>query len=277
MDEAVLETIKYTKSALKGYFATRNLSLPITSGLDSRTVLALMKDHVDEIEMYTFYLDGFSSETGDIRIPKEISSELDTKHHILPVIEVPDDLRKQIYKELGGLENDAILNQAYTYKKSQLSGTYSVPGEIITLSKSLFGKNLPDSFATLEYLMTKTHNHTPEARNHVKIWIDHVKDSAKEYNVSLFDLFAHEHRLGRWLPNSIQNYDYFIDQIYIFNMRHLVKLWMSISKKERTKRSLHLEIIKKEWPELLNCDINPDDKIRDKFFSNSYLFYVEAI
>jgi len=274
MEDAVKKTINYTKNILKGYFSTRKLSLPITAGLDSRLVLALMKDHIEDIEMYTFYFDNFSEKTADIRIPKEISKYTNIKHNILPTLSIPENDKIRIHNELSGLENNSILSNGYTYSQSTLAEYYSVPGEVITLTKSPFGKDLPESFATTNYFITKIHNYSPEAKKYIEKWIKDTKTYSEKFNVSLFDLFHLESRLGRWLPKSIQNYDYFMNQIYIFNSRYLIELWMSIPRDERTKKSLHIEIIKKEWPELLDFEINPDERIINKMFSNSYVFYI---
>ena len=274
LDEAAGKTISCSKKILEGYKKTRKISLPITSGIDSRAVLALMRDYIEDIELYTYELKGFTNETGDIAIPKKISKYIGTNYHILPVLEVPSDLRNDIHTELAGLENDDILNHGYTYSQSILNDRYSVPGDIISIAKSPFGKDLPESFATLSYLLTKTHNYSAENKYHVNRWMEDTVSFAEKYNVSNFDLFNFEYRLGRWLPKSIQNYDYFIDQVYIFNCRYLIELWLSVPREERTKRSLHIEIIKKEWPELLEFEINPDDKIIDKLTSNSFVFYI---
>jgi len=273
MDKAVDKTIEISKNIIKGYSKTRKISLPITSGVDSRTVLALMKDQVNDLKMYTYYHDEFTEETGDIKVPKEISNEFEIDYLTLPIKVMPPKIEENITKELAGLENHRILNNGYTYSKSEISTYYSAQGDIISLSKSPFGKNLPESWATLNYFITKTHNYSPIIKEYVKMWMKDTYEFSEENTVSLFDLYNWEYRLGRWLPNNIKNYDYFIDPIYIFNCRYLTELWISIPREERTNRSLHLEIIEKEWPELLNIPFNPDDKLIDKVFSNSYMFY----
>jgi len=274
MDNAVIETIRVSKNILKGYLNTRKLSLPLTSGIDSRLILSLMKGQTEELKMYTYLLDNFTSETDDIKISSEIADAMDIEYYVLPLKNIPNKLEQQIYNELNGEENDDILKNGYTYSKSKLKNYYSVPGDIISISKSPFGKNLPESFANLNYFLTKTHNYSSEIEEYIQSWIDNTKEYSQNSGISLFDLYNWEYRLGRWIPKSIKNYDYFIDQVYIFNCRYLIELWVSISKSERTNRSLHKEIIQKEWPELLEFPVNPDDKLKDKLFSNSYLFYI---
>ena len=273
MDEVLGETIDKLKKILKGYFKERDISLPITSGVDSRAVLALMKEQKDKLKMFTYYHDEFTEETGDIKVPRKIAQTFNLDYQTFPIKKVPGDLNEEISDELAGLENYRILNNGYTYSRSPLAGHYPAQGDIVSLTKSPFGKNLPESWATLEYFVTKTHNYSRESKEYIQSWMEDTSHYSKENNVSMFDLYNWEYRLGRWLPNNIKNYDYFIDPIYIFNCRYLIELWVSISRAERTNRSFHLELIKKEWPELLEIPFNPDDKVLDNVFSNSYMFY----
>lgn len=274
MDKAVEQTILKGKNIIDEFSNTKKMSLPITSGVDSRAVLALMKKHKSEVKLYTYFHDEFTQETGDIKIPTEIANYFDISYNTLPTQEIPGKIYEEIKTELSGLENDRILRNGFTYSNSNLTEYHPVPGDIISLSKSPFGKNLPERLATLDYFITKTHNYSPEVKEYVRLWMEDVEQYSKANKVSKYDLFNWEYRLGRWLPNNIKNYDYFVEPIYIFNCRFLMELWVSIPKKERTQRSLHMEIIKKEWPELLNFEFNPDDKAIDNMFSNSYLFYI---
>lgn len=273
LDAAVVETIEQSKNIIKGYFNTRKVALPITSGVDSRAILALMKEQVQDLELYTYYHNEFTEETGDIRIPKELSERLGLNYRTLPIQEMPSELDENITEELTGLENHRILNNGYTFANSDLSAYHPAQGDIISLTKSPFGKDLPESRAKLNYFITKTHNYSSEIKDYLNDWMEDASPYARKSGVSMFDLYNWEYRLGRWLPNNIKNYDYFIDPIYIFNCRYLVELWVRVSRKERTERSFHLEIMKREWPELLEVPFNPDEKIIDKVFSNSHMFY----
>jgi hypothetical protein len=131
--------------------------------------------------------------------------------------------------------------------------------------------------ATVNYLVTKTHNYSSANKYYVKEWLKNVESFPKEYNVSKYDLFNWEHRFGRWMSNSIQNYDYLVNQTYIFNCRYLIELWINIPRSERTNRSFHEEVIKSEWPELLEVEFNPDEKLMNRIFNNSYAFYYGSI
>src|SRR5699024_4143120 len=92
LDAAVEETIELSKNIIKGYFNTRKVALTITSGVDSRAILALMKEQVQDLELYTYYHNEFTEETGDIRIPKELSERLDLNYRTLPIQEMPSEL-----------------------------------------------------------------------------------------------------------------------------------------------------------------------------------------
>lgn len=274
IDEVVDETIALMKNVLNSYLSEDKIALPITSGKDSRLILSLLKNHLDKVEMFTYRLDAFTEETGDIAIPKQISEDYKINYHILPVLDVPESKKEAIYEELAGSQNEGILRNAYTFNQSILSNLDALSGDIVSITKSSFGKNIPESLGTTSYLVTKTHNYSKENKAQVEQWREGVEDIYDKTNISIFDLFNWEHRLGKWLPKSMQNYDYLMNQLYIFNCRYLMKLWVSIPRAQRVEGSFHLKVIEKEWPELLDYPLNPDDKLIDSIFSHSALFYV---
>lgn len=271
---AVDETIAKVKEIIEGFLVNEKLSIPLTSGIDSRTVLALFRDHIENVPLYTYYSDNFTDDSGDIKVPRQLSEAFNLDYRTMDKDFLPEDILDEFYNDLSGLQNENILRNGLTYKQSDISDYRPVPGDIISIAKSPFGKNLPEKLATLDYFMTKTHNYSNEIRKYIEEWMNEAKPFTNKYGYSLYDLYNWEFRLGRWLPNNIQNYDYFMQQVYIFNCRYLMELWISISRQERTERSLHKEIIQKEWPELLEYSLNPDEKLLDRIFDNSYMFYM---
>lgn len=274
MDDAVEETIEKTHNILDGFLLLKKLSLPLTSGKDSRLLLALLKDRLSEMPIYTYYFDSFTDESGDIQIPKQITEKYNLDYHMLKERAIDSDLFEDIKKDLSGMENKSVLNNGYTYSQSELSDYSSMPGDVVSITKSQFGKALPEKLATTNYFVTKTHNYSNTNKEYVKLWVEETKELYKRFGTSQFDLFVWEHRFGRWMSNSIQNYDYLMNQTYIFNCRYLIEMWVSIPRKERTNISFHEEIIRREWPELLELELNPDEKLLNRVFNNSYMFYL---
>jgi len=98
-------------------------------------------------------------------------------------------------------------------------------------------------------LTTKTHNYSKQNMLEVKRWINDVAPYVKKSRVSKFDLFFLEHRIGKWAANNFLNYDLLTNPLNIFNCRELIELWLSVSRAERVKKSIHKKIIELTWPE----------------------------
>ncbi|EKU93000.1 Uncharacterised protein [Alloiococcus otitis] len=265
---ATEKTIYVIRNVLSFILKRKKLSLPLTAGVDSRTVLSFLKNYINDIPTFTFYS---TNDTGDLEIAKDISHKMNFFHKGLKRKKLTDDEISYFSDKLDGNHKVGVLNDALTLKKSAFKDRSFLTGDIIPLAKSNFGKNLPEKWATASYLVTKTHNYSRENKEYVKKWLKDVK----EYHyLSIYDLFFWEYRFGRWFPNSVINYDIWTDPFYLFNCRYLIELWLSIPRNQRTKYSLHEEIIKTNWPELLKIPINPHEKYLNKFFSNQYLYYL---
>lgn len=272
-DKGAEETINVMEQVVARLVKEHNFSLPITAGVDSRALLALFKDHIKEIPLYTFYTEKTKG-MQDIEVPKKITNALDLAYHPIEKKELPSDHLKQVEEELDFQQNENILRNAYTLHHSELRNTSFLAGDIIPIAKSNFGQNLSEKWVNATYLVTKTHNYSKENKKWVKKW---MKDASNDYDVSLFDLFFWEQRLGRWLPNNAVNYDIYSDPFYIFNCRYLIELWLSIPREERVNRSLHKEMINRKWPELLEFPINPAKKTQKVVKQNQYLYYFGSI
>ncbi|WP_423188922.1 hypothetical protein ACO1PF_10060 [Alkalibacterium sp. f15] len=269
-EDVLDETISIIDNVLKTVIKERKLALPLTSGIDSRTLLAFLKEDIESIPMYTFFNKG-DSENWDMKVPKMIAEKYHLEHLALERETISKEQLDELSVLLDKQQNRRILENGLTLSLSSLSERSFLSGDIIPILKSNFGKNLPESMATLGYLTTKTHNFSKENKNHVAKW---MKDAQNEYNVSLYDLFFWEHRSGKWLPNNAKNYDVFADPYYLFNCHYLIELWVSLSRKDRVNHSFQEEIIKRKWPELLEFPINPGKSKVNALAKNQYAYYI---
>lgn len=276
LDDASRSTIELLSNIAKGYIKNSLLSIPLTSGIDSRTVLSLFKDDAESIPLYTFYHDSFSDNTSDIVVPKEISKYFNLDYYCIKDLDIPEKVYNIFSNELGSNINNSIARNAYTYSKSNFAHYTFLSGDIIPLVKSSFGRNIPEAFATHQYLVTKTHNYSYYNKLEVKRWVKDIKPYARRSNISMYDLFFWEHRVGKWTANNLLNYDILTDSLNPFNCREIIETWLLVPRVERTKYSIHKDIIMQNWNELLKFPINPDRKNR-LFYNSSLLFYVGSL
>jgi len=260
---------------IKGYKNKFKLSIPLTSGMDSRTILSVCKNMINEIPTYTFFHDSFTKNTADILIPQQISNQYGFNYFVLKDLELPKELIEFYEEEIGKCIDRSEARNAWTYFNSELSEYKVLFGDISPLGKSNFGKNLPEFLATPSYLATKTHNFSKQNLKEVMRWNNDVKQYSKLSTVSKYDLFFWEHRVGKWTSNSYLNDDLLIEIFNPFNCRELIETWLGVPRKDRTRGEIHKAIIRLNWPELLDFPINPNDKYR-LVYKNPILFYLAS-
>lgn len=273
VQDAVTESSRLLNNILGNFKQKYKLSIPITSGLDSRTILSLSKNFIDEIPTYTFFHRRFTNKTGDVYIPQMMAKDLGFNHKLLFHSELPQEIYQKCQEEIGGIISPDELQNVWTYRNSQISNYIRLDGNVSPLGKSNFGRNLPEALATPSYLVTKTHNYAKENRREIKRWYKDVKDICKKSGVSKYDLFFWEHRSGNWTTNSLKNSDLFVDSLNIFNCRLLLEMWLRVPRKQRMDGAIHKGIINLNWSELLDYPFNPGQKYKI-LYNNSILYYV---
>uniref|UniRef100_UPI00352AEF63 hypothetical protein n=2 Tax=Aerococcus urinaeequi TaxID=51665 RepID=UPI00352AEF63 len=273
VDEVINQTSQIIGRILDEVMGKEKIAIPLTSGFDSRLILSFFKDYTEHIVAYTFAHENFDENTADIVVPKALSERFNFEYKVLSRKNLDEVQLNQAASDLAGMQNVRILENAYTLASSELNDRSFVPGDIIPLAKSNFGQNLPDSLASVSYLVTKSHNYSDESRASIKSWKDDLKAYLPSKNVSIYDLFFWENRWGRWFTNNAQNYDYFSNPLYIFNNRYLIELWLGVSRSERSKKAIHKGLIKKQWPELLEIPVNPDESRLSSITDNQWIYY----
>lgn len=274
VDEAINQTSQIIDRILKKVLEKEKVAIPLTSGFDSRLILSFFKEYTDDIVAYTFAHENFDEKTADIAVPKALSERFNFEYQVLPRKNLDQAKLDQASNDLAGMQNVRILENAYTLAESDLKDRSFIPGDIIPLAKSNFGQNLPDSLASISYLVTKSHNYSAESRASIKDWKDDIKSYLPANNVSIYDLFFWENRWGRWFTNNAQNYDYYSNPLYIFNNRYLIELWLGVPRKERSKKVIHKGLIEKQWPELLEVPVNPDESKLADIADNQWVYYI---
>lgn len=276
VDDVVMASVELLVNISTGYLEKRQLSIPLTAGIDSRTVLAIFKKHIDAIPLYTFQHDGFNDTTPDIAIPKQIAEQYKLDYRCIRTLDVPEDIAMNYRLELGSSYNSYIAKNAYTYSKTDIAKRTFLSGDIIPLVKSNFGKKAPEFLATGWFLVTKTHNYSKRNKLEVDRWVEDVKLNTKKSIISKYDLFFWEHRIGKWVANNLMNYDLLTESLNVFNCREIIEMWLSVPRNKRFEESIHKKIIQILWPGLLEFPINPNKKYQ--FINdNTWLSYLASI
>lgn len=247
---------------------------PITSGRDSRVVLAFLASQTKDIHCYTIKHPEHHNNNQDIVIPKHLCAKNHIRHEQIQDVTVSETLKSAMDKLLG--ENQYSLRTlriAQTIYEHYGSGAI-INGDIIgQVGKCSLHRDIPTFFATPYYFRCKLHNHSKESKRQLGLWLKEIKESGE--CVNSFDLFSIENRMGRWAAQENLIYNS-IGQAYlnIFNSRSIVYLWTAVSRKERKKSCVHIGLIKKKKTELLDIPFETDENIIVRFAKATWVTYL---
>lgn len=245
---------------LSDYYKNRfNIYCPITSGRDSRVVLAFLADKNYPVRCYTIRHPEHNENAQDLVIPKTICEKMEYPYEQICDIEVSEDLRKEADSLLGKNNySPRTLRIANTIKQHYGNGAV-INGDIIgQVGKCSLHRDIPSCFATPGYFRCKLHNYSKAAKEQLKLWIADVRKSSE--TVNLFDLFSIEQRLGRWAAQGNLIYNS-IGQVYlnIFNSRSIIYPWTLVSRKNRKNSDIHIKLIQKKLPNLMAVPFETDE------------------
>ena len=263
-----------------------DIRCPITSGRDSRVVLAFLTHDGKKVPCYTIKHPEHNDDSQDVEVPKLLCKNNNIPHEQIQDITVSETLKKKMDCLLGekhySLRTLRIAETIYEHYGNEAIINGDIIGQV---GKCSLHRDIPLCFATPAYFRCKLHNYSSEAKKQLGLWLRDIKSSSE--GVNLFDLFSVENRLGRWAAQENLIYNS-IGQIYlnIFNSRSIIYLWTAVSRKERKKSSIHISLIKMKKPKLLDIPFETDEStiIRlSKANSLAYLlssyakYYIERV
>lgn len=247
---------------------------PITSGRDSRVVLAFLAADGDKVPCYTIRHPEHHENSQDIVIPKLLCAEKQIPYAQIKDVTVSAALKKKMDDLLG--ENhysSRTLRIAQTIHEHCENGAI-INGDIIgQVGKCSLHRDIPECFATPGYFRCKLHNYSYEAKQQLRLWLSEIKQSGEKINT--FDLFSIENRMGRWAAQENLIYNS-IGQIYlnVFNSRSIIYIWTAVSRNERKKSCIHIDLIKKKMPELLGIPFETDESLLVRLSKTNGLTYL---
>lgn len=275
--EAAKQTIKLIDNITAEYVKKFDIICPLTSGRDSRVVLAFLRKHINNLICYTLKHQRHRGDEPDLVIPGVITNSINLPYVQINDMEVPIKINRLFDNSMGkGLYSKYTLMLAYTIK-NYFNGKAIINGDIIgQIGKGSLHRNLPEKWANPSYFMCKLHNYSKQAKTEIKRWYKSTLEN--EGHISSYDLFSWEIRLGRWVTQTNYIYDILgIPNLNIFNCRNIIYAWVQTDRGRRQHSELHKEILRMIDPELLGYPFEPE---RNVFFRlaklNACTFYISS-
>ena len=274
-EQAARRTAPMILNLLRMYSGQFPLACPITSGRDSRIVLAAMNRLLGSCRFpcYTISHNGQSSfDRQDVLIPEQMGRDGLIDHAAVPDEQIPKDILKAVENILGRgnySENTAMI--AWTIH-SHLNHRGILTGDIMgQVGKCSLHRGIPETLATPGYFRCKLHNYSGKAKKYLRMWIKDAQNTPEQMN--LFDLFSVENRLGRWAAQENQMYDLLgVPYFNLFNCREIIDAFSAVPRHVRADGKLHEALLKELDASLMRLPYGKD-RPYERLARSNWLFF----
>jgi len=258
------EIISICAEMIKGFLIAAShryrLMIPITSGYDSRLLLAASK----EIRKDVFYYLNDSEhvqDSPDGKIPGKMLSDQDLMFHLISIDKVKDVEFSKVYYQNNLHANREFESIIYNYL-IHFSDSLNLPGSTIPIIKSTYYHATSRHITGKRLAKLKGFEKYSFAVKAYSKWLIDLKDVCEFTKTHIYDLLYWEDRNCNGGFQIQFDKDVAQEDLAVFNSAYLISLMLSydINLRKKPNLELHQEIIKYLWPELLAYPFNPSPK-----------------
>lgn len=269
LEDIVNSIIKDSKTQLELISKEKNLLLSLTGGMDTRTTLAMAREYVDDIELFTYSFKNASKLVYilDYEVAKDIAQKLKLNHK--PFCINKGENYSQ-FKEI--LKSNSFLKQHSHALAKSYYDLYSQRKDLIYIRSNLYEiirvdyrevRSSTDSFnldGIVKCLFMSKDKYVYEfCENYMnEIQMNNI------FNYDGYDLLYWEQSMGTWFSDLIIESDLSFDSMELINCRRMLEKFLSVSLEDRKSGKIQKEIINKQWPELNDWGINDSSFINHR-------------
>ncbi len=265
LEEAVEEGSRILEGIMHSIAARfDDLTLMITSGLDSRMVLAAGRDIADRLRYVSIdYPKGIHKGIGikgDVVIPARLLPKLGLKHEIIHSSGEPSAEFKRMHEPYTVVSTNFHVSNAEAalpyFRRQTVAITGSASIAFTAYKRLPRPANLLIKEMTPE-LLTRLHSEMDDHPFAVRAFGEWLDGAADIYDYHVLDLFSWEQRTGTWNADWSNGFDLvWKDTVTPLNCRLLYATFMGVEEWQRRKPPgiLHKAVIRNLWPETLDLD-----------------------
>ena len=232
------------------------LQLMMTAGWDSRVVFCATKDLSSNVSYLTFLREGFTLESADVSLPRQLLQKFGRTQDILPLPDRMEEEFREIYTQ-------------------NMAAAHEVWGPI---AQALYELGPPQKLRVTgggsetirQQFRPSTSGLTPEILAHygsadgqafaIRAFRRWLADVPKDLPIGILDLFYWEQKCGNWLAVGQTEWDITGNSSFTpYNCRALLATLLAVNEEYRLPPfyELHTALIKELWPEAWSVPINP--------------------
>jgi len=240
--------------------ARGRIALALTSGWDSRTLLAAGRAVANQAWLYTAMYGELREASGDIRIPSAMCDMLGLDYHVLRCPKRMSEPLKTVY-----LRNN---DPAHLWWGRICQGmvatfpndTVAIRGNLAEIARCFYYKNgvYPGVVSASDLARLARLPSSPFVERHTNTWFAGAQ-VVVDLGYRLLDFYYWENRMANWLGASHTEHDLIHETFSPFNHRRLLSTLLATPIQVRCKPEwkLYRRLIERLWPELLRFPLNP--------------------
>ncbi len=266
--ECIEESARLLKGIMRSAVNRFDLALAVTGGLDTRVLLAASRDVADQMLLFTHTLDTLAESNADIAIPRDISDKYGLDYDVVKhTNDIPEEYsgifnRNITYARPNKLINTFSIQRHFLNRGKDYVVANGVCGEITRCFHRLppFIKISPRVLAVLVGMKGSS-----IAEEEFGSWLSDLKGMCPD-GYDFLDLYYWENRNANWAAMSYHEYDTGFESLSPFNCRQLLETFLRTERSLRLppSYSLHRELIKHMWPDLMDWPINPPETTKER-------------
>jgi hypothetical protein len=271
--ESVEKCAVLLRQVLESAGSRFELDVAVTSGLDSRMLLAASRSISEKINYFTHTHQKLGVSGADIAVPSSMLKRLGLNHTVVfHSNNIDPDFERIFRRNVTTARICKGANAYAVYRHFRETGkekliVHGVTGEI---TKNVFC--LPPAISlSPEVLGILTGMASSRvAIRQFDLWLKDVQGVTSKNGVSISDLFYWEQRIANWAAMTYSEYDIAYESFSPFSCRKLLSIILNVESKYRIAPRFVLQksIVEKIWPELLEYEINPPVKGAGAFRDN---------
>ena len=263
VDEAVAKICMFLKGTMRAFVHRHSVMIAVTSGMDSRTLLAASRDVCDKV-YYFINNHGLGYDHPDISVPQKIFNNIGVPFHVHEVPNKVDEEFRQIFFSNTFFASERLLPTIYNVYFKNHSQKVNILG-IGEIGRTRYGKapkNLNSYFMAYKIGYTEG-RYVIEQCEKIRAELLPV---ARKYGINVLTLLYWEQMMGNWGAVGNSESDIAIEEFDPYACHMLYETFLGVEDKytEYNNPLIFKEMIRKMWPELLSYPISPAHKMRDK-------------
>jgi hypothetical protein len=264
MSECIPKVQELLSGIIEGAVRRFNLAFAISSGLDSRVLLAASRKSAKSIHYFTHIHKNIDASDPNVAIPSRLLKQLELKHtNLMSPEKLCEDFKtifeKNIFtaRPVKGLNALAIYNH-FRNEEKEIVVMFGNCSEITKRDRYRFPKTPKSLLSGTALAVMAQMGQSYIAREEFSKWLNSVKKLTR-YNLNILDLMHWEQRVGNWAAMTFSEYEMFFESFCPFSCRKYIEYMLRVPFKYRTSPDykLHHEIMRTLWPEVLKYEINP--------------------